>query len=309
MDAALLHKSVNGLPAGRWAVGVSGGADSVALLLLLNSRPDLNLHVAHLDHETRNGESTRDAEFVRELAAKLDLPCTIERRSAIESSFDHLAKNNSDRYRRARLALFRRLVVQHQLQGVVLAHHADDQAETVLMRILTGASPENLVGMRATSAVNGLQIARPLLDVPGAQLREFLLQQGQPWREDSSNQSDRYLRNRVRQFLSQRPALRDPLLRLEKASRALRDWLESSSPVLEESFSISSLAELPMQQARHAVARWLIARGAPPRAVNHQTCGRLIRMSLDAASPPRQHFPGKLLVHRKHGRVLVDRPK
>src|ERR1700722_9419907 len=107
MDEQSLLAAVGEIPPGNWAIGVSGGADSVALLLLLQRRPDLSLHVVHLDHETRNGESADDAEFVAQLADTLALPCTIALRSQIE--LPPIA-NLSARFRLARIALFKRVV-------------------------------------------------------------------------------------------------------------------------------------------------------------------------------------------------------
>src|SRR6266496_1788814 len=136
MIQSALMAAIETVPAGAWSVGVSGGADSVALLHLLRQRRDLSFHVAHLDHQTRNGESATDALFVAELAGKWGVPFTIAIRSDVEDESSHLEKNLSARYRTARLEFFRRVVAQHQLRGVILAHHADDQAETVLQRLL-----------------------------------------------------------------------------------------------------------------------------------------------------------------------------
>src|SRR5215213_993069 len=86
-------------PPGRWAVGVSGGADSVALLELLRGRSDLELTVAHLDHETRAGTSAADATFVRELASRWSLRCLVARRADVESHLNDLSANRSARYR------------------------------------------------------------------------------------------------------------------------------------------------------------------------------------------------------------------
>src|SRR5438034_1508222 len=134
------------VPAGAWAVAVSGGGDSVALLELLRHRGDLLLHVVHLDHETRGGESATDALFVGELAARWGLAFTIRRRSEIEPAIAaRLPANRSARFRAARLELFRRVIAEHRLAGVILAHHADDQAETVVQRLLRGSGPAGLV--------------------------------------------------------------------------------------------------------------------------------------------------------------------
>jgi len=301
----MLRNSIAAVPAGRWAVGVSGGADSVALLLLLKDRPELSLHVMHLDHQTREDESATDAQFVAELARKLGLPCMIALRSEIESDMPKLPKNISSRFRKARFALFRELVAKENLQGVLLAHHADDQAETVLLRMLRGTSPAGLAGMRFESHVQGLRILRPLLAISSVQLRKFLHDRGQIWREDSSNQSDRYQRNRLRKWLKGHPDVSNRLLEVEAASESLRRWLEEHSPMLAKSFDAEILGNLPLPLAKHSALRWLLSQGSPPREVNGGTCERLVQMAVDAASPPRQDFPGGLHVRRKRGIISI----
>jgi tRNA(Ile)-lysidine synthetase-like protein len=309
MGEQMLQRAIAEVPAGRWAVGVSGGADSVALLLVLAERSDLSLHVVHLDHETRSGASAADAGFVMELAARLKLPCRVEKRSVIEAAISSLEKNTSSRYRQARFELFSRVVNAEQLQGVLLAHHADDQAESVLMRLLRGAAAANLRGICGESLVGGLRIVRPLLQVPGQALRDFLRQRNQPWREDASNQSDEYQRNRLRRWLVERPTVRNSLLRLEAATSAVHHWLEVNAPNLGSTFSAEELGDLPLPLARHAAARWLVRHGAPPEQVSSQTCQRLIDMCSDAAAPPRQHFPGGLLVLRRKAKLFAQPPR
>jgi tRNA(Ile)-lysidine synthase len=313
----MIDVALPNVPPGRWAVGVSGGADSVALLLLLHGRPDLSLHVVHLDHETRAGASAADAAFVVELAGRLGLPVTVARLSEVERD---PPRNPSARYRAARLGLFRRVVAEHGLAGVVLAHHADDQAETVMLRLLRGGGPRALVGMAARSmfdpglrgtsdagvevmqsSLNGLVVLRPLLGVASRDLRQFLVERGQPWREDGSNASDRYLRNRVRPWLAGDPPLAEALRRLANAARGTRDWLDVRAPALAESFAGSVLAAVPVPVARHAAGRWLVARGVPADGVNRAVCDRLIAMAADAATPGRQTFPGAVSVRRSRG--------
>src|SRR5205085_2870377 len=109
--------SITSVPPGEWAVAVSGGADSVALLELLRSRADLQLHIVHLDHETRAGASADDAKFVADLAAKFGLPCTVAKRSQVEPSIAKLPKNRSARYRAARIQFFREVVKANNLLG------------------------------------------------------------------------------------------------------------------------------------------------------------------------------------------------
>jgi tRNA(Ile)-lysidine synthase len=306
------------MPPGRWAVGVSGGADSVALLLLLHGRPGLSLHVVHLDHETRDNASAADAAFVVDLAERLGLPVTVARRSEVERD---PPSNPSARYRAARLALFRRVVAEHGLDGVVLAHHADDQAETVMLRILRGGGARAMVGMTARAtltpfgdcpegrhqarpsgpSLNGLVVVRPLLGVRSHDLRVFLHDQGQPWREDASNASDQYLRNRVRPWLAGRPDLADALRSLAARARDVQWWLDGRAPIFAYTFAVRELAGLPTAVARHAAGRWLVARGVPADAASRATCDRLVAMATDMSTRHRQSFPGGISVRRSGG--------
>lgn len=306
--AERLHAAVARVPAGGWAVGVSGGADSVAMLRLLAERSDLSLHVVHLDHETRGPASAADAVFVAELAGQLGLPCTIARRSRIETAGSALATNRSARFRSARLALFRQVVEASGAAGVILAHHADDQAETVLHRLLRGAGPTALAGMSWRAKVNQVHIVRPLLSINALDLRQYLRDIEQPWREDASNTSPQYLRNRLRPILRDDPSLRASLLHLAERCARLRRWMAAAAPRLPEQFQTAELADCPAPLAVRAVARWLVARGAGVDRIGPAVCERLLEMARDAASPPRRHFPGGLLVRRRRGIIFVEQP-
>ncbi len=186
---------------GAWAVGVSGGADSVGLLALLRERTDLRLVAVHLDHEMRGAESGGDAEFVRELCRGWRIECVVARRAEVEAGLTDLPSNLSARLREVRRVLFERAAAERGLSGVLLGHHADDQAETIMQRLARGAGPAGLSGMKADVAVKEMRIVRPLLAVRREAVRAYLHEIGQEWREDSSNASDKYARNRLRKLL------------------------------------------------------------------------------------------------------------
>jgi len=300
-----IENAVATVPPGPWAVGVSGGADSVALLDLLRGRGDLNLHVVHLDHETRGQESTDDAGFVMHLAERWGIAATLRLRRDIEPMLAHRPANASALFRAMRLCLYRTVVKDLGLRGVILAHHADDQAETVMLRLLRGSGPAGLAGMSPRATVGGLLILRPLLAVPGELLRQHLRSRGIAWREDASNASPRYLRNRVRAILRSDAALSAALLELSRACGALRQWTRRNAPTLGECFAAADLADLPRILAAESARRWLVERGSPPGQVSPGAIGRLIAMAADAATPSRQCFPGGLLVRRRAGRVAV----
>lgn len=307
MPPAELIDAVSPVPPGAWAVGVSGGADSVALLSLLRRREDLALHVVHLDHETRGQASTGDARFVAELAGRWQLPCTVARWRDVEGEVGPSVRNASARFRAGRWALFRRAVAAHALQGVVLAHHADDQAETVMLRLLRGSGPAGLGGMAPRAVVAGVVVLRPLLRTRRAALRDWLRAGGHAWREDESNDSDKYLRNRVRRALASRLELTDALIEVSDAARELAAWTRRNArrengPEL----GVAALRDLPTLLARETASRWLADRGAPGGELTGEVLDRFVLMAADAASPPRQHFPGGVLVRRRSGRLFVE---
>jgi len=286
-------------------VAVSGGADSVALLTLLhNNRPEISPHIVHLNHQTRGHDSDADAAFVRALAQKFSLPHTIAQLSDIQPNLVRPPANASSRYRAARIELFRQTVIRHNLLGVIVAHHANDQAETVLLRLLRGSAPAGLTGMAPKAHLGSLLILRPLLAVDSQQLRAYLRTQNQPWREDASNASPKYLRNRLRPLLQKDPALRGALRALADACANLKDWMIANAPALPPEFPTAALATLPPTLARESARRWLISIGSPPGKLSEHVLTRLVQMASDAATPSRQHFPARLQIVRRGGMIF-----
>jgi tRNA(Ile)-lysidine synthetase-like protein len=307
MMAKTFEDSLGELAEGQYAVGVSGGADSVTLLrLVLQYRPDLGMHVVHLNHELRGEESEGDAKFVEELARHFKLPVTIARRSEIEPTLAKRPANKSALFRAIRFALFRKIVAEHGLHGVLLAHHADDQAETVLHRLLRGSGAAGLVGMARESRQGELRILRPLLGHGREAIRDYLRAIGQDWREDSSNQSGKYLRNRLRGVLSGRPEISESLVEMGDALRGMRRWVVDGAPELAARFAAAELADVPSILALESGRRWLIARGVPPGQLTPKVLERFVNFVTDAASATREVFPGSVRVRRRRGWVEVD---
>jgi tRNA(Ile)-lysidine synthase len=206
-------------PGGRCVAAVSGGADSTALLLALHdagSRPV----VAHLDHGLRP-ESAADAGFVGELAGRLGLRAAIERRD-VEAHRRRRKESLEAAAREVRHAFLREVAEREGAAAIFLAHTADDQVETFLLRLIRGAGPAGLGGMRFKDGL----LCRPLLGTWRTDVEVFLRRRGQGWHEDASNQDRRFLRNRVRHELlpllaSMNPGIRQVLLR-EAATLAHR---------------------------------------------------------------------------------------
>jgi len=201
----------------RVGVAVSGGADSVCLLhvlLELAPRWDLTLSVLHLDHQLRGAESRRDAEFVRDLAARLGLPAIVQ-----EADVAGTPGNLEQAARSARLAFFRQTIAGGAVDRVALGHTRSDQAETVLYRLLRGAGTAGLAGIRPVTP----SVIRPLLEVERAEVLEFLRARSIAWREDSTNASPRFARNRIRHGLLPQLA-RDWNPAISQTLAQLADW-------------------------------------------------------------------------------------
>ena len=186
-------------------VGISGGPDSMALLhLLLDLNKslgwDLKLHLAHLNHQLRADEAEKDAAFVQALGDNLSLPCTIEVRD-IARLAGQAEGGVEEVGRRERYAFFERVCKQIRAQVVALGHHADDNAETVLHRILRGTGLRGLAGIRRSRKLHpesDVRIIRPLLRWTRRELVEYLGKAGIAYREDETNLTNEPMRNRLR---------------------------------------------------------------------------------------------------------------
>jgi len=231
-------------PGLRLAVGVSGGADSVALLRALAERAGelgLVLHVAHLHHGLRGAEADGDLEFVRALAARLDLPFhekRIDTRAEAAGLPGKPAETIEEAARRLRYAWFRELMETGAVDAVATAHTLDDQAETVLAKVLRGAWTEGMAGIHpvvelAEGRPDGMRshglIIRPLLGVRRAEVEAYLRALGQEWREDSSNRHLTFTRNRIRHELlplleGWNPKLREHLAQMAELARDEETW-------------------------------------------------------------------------------------
>jgi tRNA(Ile)-lysidine synthase len=186
-------------PGERIGVAVSGGADSVALLLLLlelREKLGIVLSVVHFNHKLRGKASDADEEFVAKLAAKHGLDFHVASVYVAKKAKNERA-NLEDAARRARYDYFRSLAESGTCTRMAVAHTADDQAETVLAHILRGTG---LAGLGGIHPVVG-PVIRPLLSVRRSELRRFLRVQKQIWREDATNRDTKRLRARIRKKL------------------------------------------------------------------------------------------------------------
>ena len=224
--------------------GVSGGADSLALLLLLAKlRQPLGftLSVAHLNHGLRGAAADGDEAFVRDWCLKLDIPFFSSRTDVAALSAE-LGIGLEDAGRRARHALFAELSARAESSGpvrIALAHHLDDQAETILMHLGRGSGLDGLVGI---SPQNG-RLVRPLLGQSRRSIEQWLAGQGIEWRHDASNDEALALRNRIRHQVI--PAWRSAL-GYDPAPLLAR----TAASLAEDQLYLTRMADLAFHQCR-----------------------------------------------------------
>jgi tRNA(Ile)-lysidine synthase len=297
---------------GRVGVAVSGGADSVVLLHLLQQYA-VELTILHVNHHLRGAESDADEEFVRELAARMGLAAVVCHASELDENLEQAA-------RLKRREFFLRCMTECRLDRVALGHTRSDQAETVLFRLLRGSGLTGLAAM-APQTPDGL--IRPLLGCSRDQVRQWGLAQGLRWREDGSNEERRFTRNRLRidtlPALAEQynPQLEATLAGTAKLALAEEDyWNQQIEPLYREITERSQLGlRLPVNRlsALHpAVGRRLLRRAflevrGNLRSLDLQHVDAVLRLAASEAGHDRVQIPGVDAL-RSFGTLLLAEP-
>lgn len=236
---------------GRYVVAVSGGVDSVALLDLLRLHPGVRLTVAHYDHGIRE-DSAADRAFVRALAHRYRLPFVYDAGNLGAGASEAEA-------REARYAFLQRAKKASGADALITAHHQDDVLETVIINLLRGTGRKGL-----SSLTNGEGIIRPLLGVPKSEIIDYAKRHRLLWREDSTNASDDYLRNRIRHAMlprlssAQKEEMLDISRRMQGVNRELDELLARA---VEAELAREWFIGLPHDVAREVMATWLRLHG------------------------------------------------
>ena len=284
------------LPGQHVLVAVSGGADSVALLYVLRElAPSLgiNLTVAHLNHCIRGKSSDEDAAFVRKLTMDLKIP-SVQGRSDVCRRARCKGLSLEMAAREARYAFLTRTARKVGAEVVVMAHTADDQAETVLLKLARGAGPRGLGGIHREITLGKVRVVRPMLDVTRGEVVAFLKERGISWREDESNRDVSFLRNRVRHEIlpllesKLNPKIKRALVRTAEIFREEDRWLEDlAKKILSECSTIStpdhssfiihhsSLLNYPRAAMRRALRLWLVLSGVTAELIDFDTVKRI----------------------------------
>jgi tRNA(Ile)-lysidine synthase len=329
------------LPGDRIGVAVSGGADSVALLRILENLRDelgVTLTVVHFDHALRGDASASDARFVAELARDRGLQIVAAREDVAAEAALH-GWNLEDASRRLRYAFFERVCAAGQATRIAVAHTAEDQAETVLAHLIRGTGPAGLAGIypRANSVI------RPLLATHRQDLREYLRAKNQSWREDATNRDTTRLRARVREQLLpilERDFAPAIVTHLGELSRLAREQETFLSVIVEDRFRsfVRAAGDAMTIDVRDLLSPLKLdlapnippdtsnsSEAAPLRALTERIIRRLyegvrgdrkdlaarhveqvIRLATESISGSRLELPGNIIVERSFGKLTFS---
>jgi tRNA(Ile)-lysidine synthase len=230
-------------------VAVSGGVDSIALLQALNQFDRWKITVAHFNHKLRGRDSDADQALVQKTAKQLGLKCV-----TASADVKAYAKESGQSIEMAARELRHRFLATaacaRRIKTIALAHHADDQIELFFLRLLRGTSGEGLAGMKWRSPSpqdKSIYLVRPLLSVPRKQIETFAGEKKFRWREDATNQSFDFLRNRIRNELV-------PLLETHYQPALRKTILRTMELLGDESEVVTSLTKKPGTFARLPIA-------------------------------------------------------
>ena len=226
----------------RILIGVSGGPDSVFLLHILDSlkaRLNLKLYVAHMNHAIRGEESERDAKFVKKLARSLSLKFCYQKLRGQKNARSPFSLE--ERLREKRYAFFKKTAGKLRCRIVATAHTLDDQAETVLMRIIKGASMKGIIGIHPVRADGRITFIRPLMEIEKKDIIRRLKERNLPFRIDRTNSENKFFRNKVRNRIlpylaKENPRLKRSLFNLSESLREDFNFIEEEkrkrSPII-----------------------------------------------------------------------------
>jgi tRNA(Ile)-lysidine synthase len=333
---ALEQKLIAAWPAERWRdltvlVAVSGGADSVALvraLVSLRQRGEGRLVLAHYNHGQRGAEADADQAFVEELGRGLRLEVVVGKRGRVGEGASERGgerKNgcSEESLRLLRYEFLSSAAEQVGARYVAIAHTADDQVETVLANVLRGTGLAGLAGIpRARQLTAAATLIRPLLDVTRAEVVDYLRQANQPFREDSSNASLDYTRNRIRHELlpllqnTYNPQVREALLRLSRLAGEADDEITGLAAEFAAQFvqPIPGGIAIPVDRlmamspiiARSVLRAAWRSQGWPEQEMWLTEWELLLAIAHDVTAPART-FPGAIRAQTSSGMVQLTR--
>ena len=306
-------------------MGVSGGPDSVALVHILRAlapRYGLKLAIAHLNHGFRGNASNSDQAFVTALSKKFQMPFYVEMKDVRHfQKGRHLSVEEAAR--QVRYRFYHRSATEHGYDKIALGHHADDNAEQVLMAMLRGSGPLGLAGI---PPVRPDRIIRPLIDLRRSELLDYLVARKLDYVEDSSNQDLRFMRNKIRRRLipdlqaKYNPKCVDSLNRMATILTAEEKWIDdhivpifNDAVVLENSdrlgLSLDRLKQKPVAAQRRLIRKALVQVKGNLRRITFAHVEAVLKLVRQGTTGDMLDLPEYICVRRDQCHLLFSKAR
>jgi len=301
-----------------YLVAVSGGRDSMALLHFLQSTGYQNLVLCHVNHCLRGAESDADQALVEEAAKSLGLTCEVHSSDvaahAVATSQSIEAAAREIRYR-----FFSDVASASNCKRLILAHHADDQVETVLINFFRGSGSRGISGMDQISqrVVNQVELTliRPFLNLSREAIDRYVSKHDISFREDESNAEEFALRNRIRNRLIPTLAevferdIRPAVLRSAELAHRTEQWAknqEAELPRKENGLDVSSLRKMPDALRDRLLLAWLRESGIPDCGFSE--VAKITQILISESKPAKTNLPGNHHARRRAGILFLEFP-
>ncbi len=319
LDSALQQRLTERCPVtDSYLVAVSGGRDSMVMLDWLVKAGFKNLTVLHFNHQLRDAESDKDAELVKKRSGELKLG--FESGTGNVSEFAAARKLSIETAaRKVRYDWIAKVADRLDCRSLFLAHHADDQVETVLINLFRGSGARGISGMdefsERTIGGVGMKLLRPFLTVPRLEIDRYVAEHDLIFREDESNAQEFALRNRIRNSLLPRISecferdVTEAVLRAAELARLDESLIAGLTPdpqPLDHGLDVAALRATPEALRNRQLLRWLQQNGVP-------NCGqrevlRVAEVALSQDKPAKTNLPGNFHARRKEGVLFIEPP-
>jgi len=276
----------------RILLGLSGGIDSMVLFDIMTKLAETGmfaeLAVAHIDHMLRGEESDADRELVVQTCIQNNIKCFVHKVDIQKICRDKKISTEMAA-REARYTFFKKCCNENSLNSILTAHNADDQAETVLMRLIRGTTLTGITGINSCSDFQGLKLIRPMLECTRKDIEQYAKENNISWREDSSNSTDDYLRNKIRHniipFIQNEinPAFLKNITKMTKQFKIDDDFIERQADKIAQDalqgdcLNFSKIDTLDPALQNRVIRGWL-GMHIPPAQLDNQTINKIHKL-------------------------------
>jgi tRNA(Ile)-lysidine synthase len=298
----------------RVLLGLSGGVDSMVLFDIMRQMLKANmfkeLTIAHIDHMLRDKESDRDRELVIQTCKIHNIKC-FTHQVDIKKECTEKKISTEMAAREARYNFFEKCCKDNNLNCIVTAHNADDQAETVLLRLIRGTTLTGITGIKTCSDYNGLKLIRPMLGCTREEIEQYAKDNQIIWREDASNSTDDYLRNKIRHHITPfitnelNPAFVRNISKMTRQFQIDDDFIEKQADDIKQKalqgdcLDFNKISAIDLALQNRVIREWLTMH-IPPTQLDNQTINKIHQLHKSEKATCHLEIQNNFIIHKSY---------